>query len=330
MSILKKICLWLCLIQINSLVSACPSSINTEDLLKGFNANFREIYALQKSKALEKLPVIIIAKGDTLVLYEKQKRTEVKYLPPLYHQYKEVSHIALLLYLLLKNEELLGEATLAKLTEVKNKMTHVLAAFQMHEHEEAQVSFCSKILKDCLTFIEFIIREKKCEDDRKTCFFRELGPLLLRNAAEASFLQLDSLHTQIQAWKKMFSSEAWNHISIVVMGPQMPRVGEVTMQYFARLTGKPLEILLTASDGLDHSSVKNSDLKKAKRRLVYAEGLPTEEEALNLLATHLIDEEIGSVFFEDKMRMHCDLLSEGASRRLKEKCDSTKCDSTIR
>lgn len=317
---LKKILLLLFLMNGDITLNACPYASQTVNLLQDLNGSFRDVYGVQKKNALRALPVIIVAKGDTLILYEKGKRTEVKYLPSLYHRYKEVSHVPVLLYLLIKGENDLSEFKINRLNEIKKTITSILNALQNDVFSGEEISHSENILNSCLTFIDTLLREKKSGYENQLAFFRRLGPLLLKNASQASFVQLDSLNTQVQDWKKLFPKEEWNQIAVVVMGPQMPRVGEVTMQYFARLTGKQLEKSNAGGDWLRQSQHVTEDPNKINRRLVYAEGLQTEGEALNLLATHMIDEDIGFVFFEDEMRMQCDLLSEGASMRLKEKC----------
>jgi hypothetical protein len=78
------------------------------------------------------------------------------------------------------------------------------------------------------------------------------------------------------------------------MGPQLPRKDNLAVQYFARLLGEPGE----------------------GRRIVYAESLFDEPEALDLLATHLVDTQVGLDFFDDPMRMHRDLLGDAAREYL--------------
>ena len=52
------------------------------------------------------------------------------------------------------------------------------------------------------------------------------------------------------------------------------------------------------------------------RRVVYAESLWEEPEALDLLGTHLLDGSVGEAFFGDTMRMHRDLLGDAAKEYL--------------
>jgi hypothetical protein len=74
------------------------------------------------------------------------------------------------------------------------------------------------------------------------------------------------------------------------MGTQAPRKGNLAVQYFARLLGEPGE----------------------GRRIVYAEAIFDETRALDLVATKLVDTQVGIDFFNDPLRMHRDLLSDAA------------------
>lgn len=320
---LSKI-LFLIFVAVGGTISASTVPTDPVNQLQNLNAVFRENYANQKNEILTKLPVIIIAKGDYLILYHKGSRTEVKYLPSAYHRHKEVSHIPVLLYLIVQDETNLSDSKLAELNELRKAIVHIQETLDNNAYADLEISNSKDILKRCLDFIDNKIHPNTKAVENQTVFFKKLGPLLLKNAAEASFLQLDALNTQVQAWKKEIPREDWNRIAVVVMGPQMPRVGEVTMQYFARLTGKQMEKGNSTADWLNQTPQLVNDPNKRQRRLVYAESLRTEEEALGLLATHIIDEDIGRIFFDDEMRMQCDLLSEGASKRLKEKCDHSE------
>jgi hypothetical protein len=74
----------------------------------------------------------------------------------------------------------------------------------------------------------------------------------------------------------------------------MARDREIAMQYFTRLLGE-------ATEG---------------HRLIFAEGLFEEPKALDLLGTHLLDGAASTAFFGDEMRLHRDLLSDGATKAL--------------
>ena len=81
---------------------------------------------------------------------------------------------------------------------------------------------------------------------------------------------------------------------MVMIGPHMPRDQECSLQFFERLFREPEE----------------------GRRVIYAEALWNEKDALDLLATHVVDEAAGDAFFGDPMRMHRDLLADAAKAYL--------------
>jgi hypothetical protein len=81
---------------------------------------------------------------------------------------------------------------------------------------------------------------------------------------------------------------------VIVIGSQMPRRGNLDVQYFAHLLG----------------------LKGEGPRLTYAEGLWEEPAALRLLGTRLADQEPGRLFFNDDQRLARDLLADGATEYL--------------
>ncbi len=125
-------------------------------------------------------------------------------------------------------------------------------------------------------------------------FTRGMAPLVMENVTEATRAQLDATHAQVSAWRRDLSPQEWNQLHVVIIGPHMPRENLVVMQYFLRLLHEPRE----------------------GRRVVYAESLWMEPQALDLLGTHLLDGSVGEAFFGDYMRMHRDLLGDAARQYL--------------
>lgn len=288
--------------------------------LEQSNQNFRLRYQQAKEVALSSVGPIIIAKGDDLILLYNQQRTEVHYMPKMYHQLKAVDHIPLMLYVLLTTYTDNHPYTADQKAELEEILHTVEAISKEPSLDEMQKTCLIRTSK----FLQQLLDQGLLSKEQNASFFRELAPVLLENAKEAAFLQLDALHQLVQTWKKQIPTEDWNRLAVVVTGASMPRIGEVTMQYFARLTGKQMEILGAKNyPWITQVNYPKSDVTPSKqhRRLVYAENIFTEEGAINLLATTIIDEEIGKAFFDDNMRMHCDLLAESASKRLQEKCD---------
>jgi len=50
--------------------------------------------------------------------------------------------------------------------------------------------------------------------------------------------------------------------------------------------------------------------------LIYAEGISSEEGALQLLATHICDENLGEGLLGNKQALHSDILKEGTAKLL--------------
>ena len=76
----------------------------------------------------------------------------------------------------------------------------------------------------------------------------------------------------------------------------MPRPGLLSYQYFSKLLNQNQE----------------------GEQIIVAEGLTDEEQAIDLLLTHIIDGKVAVEFFQDPWRMHRDLLSDGGELYLKE------------
>jgi hypothetical protein len=121
-----------------------------------------------------------------------------------------------------------------------------------------------------------------------------MAPLVMENVTEATRAQLDAIHAQVSAWRRDLSPREWDQLHVLIIGPHMPREDLVVTQYFLRLLHEPRE----------------------GRRVVYAESLWQEPQALDLLGTHLLDGSVGEAFFGDYMRMHRDLLGDAASQYL--------------
>ena len=101
---------------------------------------------------------------------------------------------------------------------------------------------------------------------------------------------MHELYSTAAAWQKQLTPAEWKALYVVMIGPHMPRDQECSIQFFERLFREPEE----------------------GKRVIYAEALWKETDALDLLATHEVDEAAGTAFFGDPMRMHRDLLADAA------------------
>jgi len=111
---------------------------------------------------------------------------------------------------------------------------------------------------------------------------------------QATRAQLDAVHAQVSKWRRELTPAEWERLHVVIIGPHMPREDLVVTQYFLRLLHE----------------------RKEGVRVVYAESLWQEPQAIDLLGTHLLDGSVGDAFFGDAMRMHRDLLADAAKKYL--------------
>ena len=151
-----------------------------------------------------------------------------------------------------------------------------------------------RIVAASLAFLDDVAGGRKFERSLLLKFTRNMSPLVMENVTEATRAQLDATHAQVSTWRRDLSPREWNQLHVLIIGPHMPREDLVVTQYFLRLLHEP----------------------KEGRRVVYAESLWEEPQALDLLGTHQLDGSVGEAFFGDYMRMHRDLLGDAASEYL--------------
>jgi hypothetical protein len=138
-----------------------------------------------------------------------------------------------------------------------------------------------------------------------------LAPALKNLIDEAARSRLDSLHHHVQEIKKQVSADQWSRLSVLVMGPPMPREGELSMQYF--------HATLSAEEKCPYLKKALTDTEHVfeQKRLIYAESIDQEEKALDLLTTHISDERLGLDLLGDEKVMRGDLLREAAHKHLR-------------
>ena len=272
-----------------TLLAPAFAGIPPADPLTQFNAAFRETYARAKADTLTR-GVVLMVSGDELLLFRngaQAARATVR--PPLYHRLKAVAHVPLALHLLLgqgggTREQVLGLRSLgaAARAGLGNRAPPPDLARQ------------EQILDGCLRLMDERLAPGGLANGRLEAFAAAMGPLVLANADQAAALELEELHRQVAAYRKDLAAGEWAALRVVVIGSHMAREGEVAMQYFQRLLGE-------AGEG---------------NRIVFAEGLWQPRDAMDLLATHRVDLAEGAAFFHDPMRMHRDILGDGARKWL--------------
>lgn len=131
---------------------------------------------------------------------------------------------------------------------------------------------------------------------------------------EAAHIRLAALHEEVQQIQSTIDLEDWKKVCVVVMGPPMPREGELSMQYFEKI----LKTTVSAKKCPYTRALTGTSHLYGKQRLIYAESIYEEDKALDLVTTHICDEEIGRVLLNDESVMRADVLKDAAKSCLKE------------
>lgn len=276
---------------------ARENSISRADPLTAFNAHFRDAYRRARIERLAQAGPVVLVKFDGLTLIRKGRRTEVPFPPPVYTELKQVAHTPLSVFVMLSGS--VGRPMDAVLTaEVRYVRDLVVASVDTLGSRGFPASAVDRqrtILESTRVYLEEVLKNGSTSSEALTAYSRRMGPLMLANCADAAKAHLDRLNAQMEAWRAEMGPEEWKELHAVVMSVHMARDGEISMQYFSKLLGEPTE----------------------GRRLIFAEGLFDEPKALDLFGTHLLDGAASEAFFADPMRLHRDVLADGATDVLK-------------
>jgi hypothetical protein len=272
------------------------SGRNQDPLLETLNGEFIAQYQAALADSLAQVGPVIFEEGNDCILIRKGERTRVEVKPVEYHELKAVAHIPLALYVMLSfpHEESLSATRIERLRHYRELMAEARRTLPSRHFTPDQLDRQQKIFTASFKFLDGVLAAGRVDREALSSFAREIAPLLLANVRDAAAVELERLYAAAAAWRKELSPAEWNALHVVMIGPHMPREREISMQFFERLFHERTE----------------------GQRVIYAEALWKEQDAFNLLATHIVDEAAGQAFFGDPMRMHRDLLSDAATAYL--------------
>lgn len=291
--------------QASSTVSDSAQTSARQSLLNA-NYDFHNDYVKAKKEIIAKANPIMIVGNDNITVFLNGDRKQTKYVPDNWHTLKEVDHIALAAYVMLVNhcDTNFDSQTIQTLTEYRKAVETVRANLNA-------INWSDPNLKDYISQNDLLVRQKLIVDSTKTFidsaltdkqmptqtlidFCRRMTPLVMANSDDAEIIELSNLNTEVQNWKNQMSSTDWSNLHVVIMGGHMPHDQDRNIQYFSKLLHE------------EHEG----------NRWIYLEVCPDEAAALDSLATHLLDRQIGKAFFNNPDRMHRDLLSDSAKKYL--------------
>ena len=260
------------------------------------NSAFRLAYADARGEALRMTGPVVISRHHFLVLHYRGERYEGAKIDETYDQLKTVAHAPLAIYVMLAGhvDGSLAQAECDRIRAFCDLMNPVHTALDSCALRSHQKERQRRLLDCCKSFLDGVLADGKCGRSDLTRFCRECAPDLMQNTSEAALVRLEAYHRQMCAWRKVIEAEDWDRLRVVVTGAQMPRPGNLAVQYFARLLGE-------SGEG---------------KRIIYAEALFDETSALNLLGTHRLDASAAQAFFGDRSRLNRDLLADATPTAL--------------
>jgi len=265
------------------------------DPLITLNEAFRAEYKDALADALARGGPVIVAQEDELIFLHNGFREQATIRPPIYHELKAVAHIPLALYVTLAFETgSVAGPRLAHLEHYHSLLLRARASLPQRRFTREQLERQQHIVSESVDLLEQVIATRSVSREGLARFASSVTPLLWANVNEATDSEMTLLYAQMAKWRNQMTPEEWRHFHVVVVGAHMPRQQHLLYQYFARLL----------------------DQGQEGQRLVYAEAQWQEQQALNLLARHILDAAVGEAFFGDPMRMHRDLLADAAKAYL--------------
>jgi len=266
------------------------------DILSTLNHEFRSVYQREKERSSKEAKPLIICIGDHMVLIDESVREQVNFIPPKYTQLKVVDHVPLVLFVLLnsKCDMPLDDQTREELDKIKQLVARARPAMATLGLDGPTLARQHQLLDLSVSFLEQVQKQGKVSKKQLVTFCRDLEPMIMKNVDQAVASQLEIMDKTTSGWREKLGPERFKKLTVLIVSSHMPRERHTCFQYFSRAL-----------------HVKREGLK-----IVYSEGPEEEKAALDLLGTHVLDATIGETFFKEKLRMHRDLLSDGAARYL--------------
>jgi hypothetical protein len=267
-----------------------------DDPIRDLNSAFRKFYAQARQKTLDRSGPIVLVRGDGLFLLHKGKKSQGTTVSRAYHDYKTVSHVPLAIYVVLTQvtSAKIPDPQARQLKELRGLIMAATKSIPVRFDDPRQASRQTELLKDCDRYIEKIVAAGLFDRSELSALLKRCLPTIQNNIAQAVRLRIDNYHRQMKAWRKSLSPREWSQVVVLIPGAAMPRKNSLSVQYFSKLLHEPGESL----------------------RIVYAESLFDEADALKLLGTSILDSQISRGVFHDPRRLHQDALGIEAAKYL--------------
>lgn len=299
-----------------------PNNLNEFQVV---NEVFRDAYKTCKHQTLKReinpYPVMSIDEGKHLIRFYKQGQdlisdrgrcdsrycTLKEYTPKEFEHIKVVAHVPVAMYLIIETQSLkegqihsipLDQSTLNKLYDLDrlatSKMRHSIETGDFNIHDKNQLL---EIIDSTSIFIQQISENGTLHTNQLKDFFHKSTPLLMDVTAKAAELGLRSFIATVNEWKTHLTDRQWNNTHVLV------HCGDTSRK--DNMEGTAIEAMLGEERG--------------GSRVIYDENGVDDVTLLERAAHLKTDINLSEMVFNEKWRMHRDVLGDATKEILSRK-----------
>ena len=261
------------------------------DWFAGQHTIARQVLAARLTEGSDPL---LIRTGSELVHWHHGRRRSTLLMTDRYDRAKAVNHVPAAMHLALRGRigVSLTDAELTLLRELDADVAEAMGHLQ--DPEETMLAVCREHLRR-------ILEEGSASVESMTEFAEAVQEPMGAVIGLATRAYLETLHAAVTNWTAGWDDDTWARLLVVICAGHAPRYKESTRTYFQRLLGE--------SHGLG---------AKGEERVVYAEGIQTEDDAIQLGAEHLLNLELGLFFMKSSVGLQEDVLGDATRAILDE------------
>lgn len=246
--------------------------------LDDVNDAFHDAYAAARRRHEADAPMLVLLADELVVHWRGERRARVVR-PVAFHAIKSVSHAPIALYALVRSGRTDMTALRARIAGAD--LDAITDPVVRHD--------CEETLARTMAAID----EAGPRDP--VAFAAAIGPLLLRLTRHATKIHLAALDTAVSEELAGMSRAEKARLQVVVTGDHQARSRSLGMQYFEKR--------------LPHGSPEGE-------RVLYAEGITEEKDAIALVELQRLDREVAEAFFGDPKKLQSDVLGAAAAELL--------------
>ena len=250
-----------------------------------FTGDYAERLQIVQQRIRDDALPLLIRLGDDAIGLRGAERRQVRVLSERYHALKSLCHAPIAIYLRLSAAR--GGALAGPDVRALADLAAELRAFDTPEAPMRALRTAS------IDFLDTVCALGHTDHDRLAAFERQTRDPLRACIDLAARDELETLHRHVQTFTATFTKQDWRAFRVVICASHQPRYRQSAKQYFKRLLH-------------EHEGIEG--------QVLYGENCRSEADALQLVATHLLDRELAEFFLDSPLDLQQDVLGDAAER----------------